>query len=64
VGKGRNGNVKMAANSTTLEAAEKDLKELMVEVTRAAEKAQQAVARITGKAMANAPVTEATTSSR
>jgi hypothetical protein len=41
--------MKMAAKSTTLEAAEKDLKELMADVARAIEKAQQAVARITGK---------------
>jgi hypothetical protein len=54
----------MAAKSATLEAAEKELKELMAEVTRAAEKAQQAVARITGKAIATEAVTEATTPSR
>jgi len=36
----------------------------MVDVTRAVEKAQQAVARITGKTVANAAVTEATTSLR
>jgi hypothetical protein len=57
------GNMKMAAKSTTLEAAEKDLKELMVDVARAIEKAQQAVARITGKGTAAAAEAEATTQS-
>ena len=57
------GTGEMTAPTTKLQAAEHDLKQLMVDVTRAAEQAQQAVARITGKAMANA-VTEPTTSSR
>ena len=51
----------MTAPTTKLQAAEHDLKQLMVDVTRAMEKAQHAVARITGKAMATAAVTEATT---
>ena len=56
--------MKMAAKSTTLEAAEKDLKELMVNVARAIEKAQQAIARITGKATGAAAEVEATTPTR
>jgi hypothetical protein len=51
------------SKATTLEAAEKELKELMADAARAMEKAQQAVARITGKATAIAPETEATTPS-
>ena len=58
------GTGEMTAPTTKLQAAEHDLKQLMVDVTRAVEKAQQAVARITGKAMVTAAVTEATTSSR
>ena len=50
----------MTAKATTLEAAEEDLKELMADVTQAIEKAQQAVARITGKATAAAAETKAT----
>jgi len=53
----------MAAKAMTLEAAEKDLKELMADVARAIEKAQQAVARITGKTTAAAAETKATTPS-
>jgi hypothetical protein len=49
----------MTAPATKLQAAEHDLKQLMVDVTRAMGKAQQVVARITGKAMATAPETEA-----
>jgi hypothetical protein len=54
----------MTAKSKTLEAAEKDLKELMDDVTRAIEKAQQAVARITGKSTVAAAGAEATTPSQ
>jgi hypothetical protein len=39
----------MTAPATKLQTAENDLKQLMADVARAAEKAQQAVARITGK---------------
>ncbi|HEY1544862.1 MAG TPA: hypothetical protein VGG01_20895 [Xanthobacteraceae bacterium] len=42
----------MAAPATKLLAAETDLKQLMADVTRAMEKAQEAVARIAGKAAA------------
>jgi hypothetical protein len=39
----------MNAQATKLQAAENDLKQLMADVARAAEKAQEAVARITSK---------------
>ncbi len=42
----------MAVPGTKLLAAENDLKLLMADVTRAMEKAQEAVARIAGKAAA------------
>jgi hypothetical protein len=54
----------MTAKSTTLETAEKDLKELMADVTQAMEKAQAAVARITGKPTVEAAETDATTPPR
>jgi hypothetical protein len=38
--------MEMNAQATKLQAAENDLKQLMTDVTRAMEKAQQAVARI------------------
>ena len=44
----------MAVPATKLLAAEGDLKQLMADVTRAMEKAQEAVARIAGKAAADA----------
>jgi len=49
--------MEMNAQTTKLEGAEKDLKKLMADVTRAMEKAQKAVARIAPKAAA--PITEA-----
>ena len=42
----------MNGQATKLQAAENDLKELMADVTRAVEKAQEAVARIASKAAA------------
>ena len=42
----------MNAQATKLQAAENDLKQLMADVTRAMEKAQEAVARITSNAVA------------
>jgi hypothetical protein len=39
----------MKAQATKMQAAENDLKELMADVTRAMEKAQEAVARIAYK---------------
>jgi hypothetical protein len=41
--------MEMNAQATNLQAAENDLKQLMADVTRAMEKAQEAVARITSK---------------
>jgi len=54
----------MNAQATKLQAAENDLKQLMADVTRAMEKAQEAVARIAPKAAAATTETEFTTSSR
>jgi len=51
---------KMSAQSTKLEAAENDLKELLADVTRAMEKAQEAVARVASKAEVAAATTEST----
>jgi hypothetical protein len=42
----------MRVQGTKLEAAEKELKQLMADVTRAMEKAEQAVARIAYKSAA------------
>jgi hypothetical protein len=53
----------MLTQATKLQAAEHDLKQLMADVTRAMEKAQEAVARLASKAAAAAE-TESTTSSR
>jgi hypothetical protein len=52
--------MEMDAQATKLQAAESDLKELMAEVTRAIEKAQQAVWRIAPKAAAATTETEST----
>ena len=49
----------MNAQATKLQAAENDLKELMADVTRAMEKAQEAVARIASKAAAATPERDA-----
>jgi hypothetical protein len=56
--------MEMNAQATKLQAAENDLKQLMADVTRAMEKAQEAVARIAFKAAAPTIETESTTSSR
>jgi hypothetical protein len=48
----------MRADTTKLLAAENDLRQLIADVTRAMEKAQEAVARIANKAVA--PAAEAT----
>ena len=55
-----NGEMEMNAQATKLQAAEDDLKELMADVTRAMEKAQEAVARIASKAAAATAETEST----
>jgi hypothetical protein len=52
--------MEMNAQATKIQAAENDLKRLMADVTRAIEKAQQAVARISPKAAAATTETEAT----
>ena len=63
-GRVANGEMEMNAQATKLYAAENDLKQLMADVARAAEKAQEAVARITSKAATATTETESTTSSR
>jgi hypothetical protein len=52
--------MKMDAQATTLQTAENDLKRLMADVTRAMEKAQDAVTRIAPKAAAARTETEST----
>ena len=54
----------MNAQATKLHAVENDLKQLMADVTRAMEKAQEAVARIVSKTGAATTETDSTTSSR
>jgi hypothetical protein len=49
--------------TTKLETAQSDLKQLMADVTRAMEKAQQAVARITSTVAAATTGTESTNTS-
>ena len=53
----------MSAQPAKLQAAENDLKQLMADVTRAMEKAQEAVARMAAKAAATTPEAEAAASS-
>ena len=50
----------LKAQATKLQGAENDLKQLMADVTRAMEKAQEAVARIAPKAAAATTETEST----
>jgi predicted ribonuclease toxin of YeeF-YezG toxin-antitoxin module len=50
----------MNTEDTKLQSAETDLKQLMADVTRAMEKAQQAIARVTAKEATANPETEAT----
>jgi hypothetical protein len=52
--------MEMNAQAPKLEAAENDLKQLMADVTRAIEKAQEAVARIAPKAAAATAEPEST----
>jgi hypothetical protein len=54
----------MNTQATKLQAAENDLKELMADVTRAMEKAREAVARINSKVVATTTETESTSSSQ
>jgi hypothetical protein len=53
----------MNARTTVLQAAEGNLKQLMAEVTRAMEKAQEAIAKIAPKTETATAATESTTSS-
>ena len=55
-----NGGMEMDAQATKLQTAEDDLKQLMADVTRAMEKAQDAVTRIAPKAATTTTGTEAT----
>ena len=50
----------MDAQATKLQTAENDLKQLMADVTRAMEKAQEAVASIASKAAVATTETEST----
>jgi hypothetical protein len=50
----------MNTQGTKLQAAEDDLKQLMADVTRATEKAQEVAARIASKAVAATTETEST----
>jgi hypothetical protein len=52
--------MEMNAQATKLQAAEEDLKQLMADVTRAMEKAQEVAARIASKAAAATTETEST----
>ncbi len=54
----------MNARTAVLQDADNNLKQLMAEVTRAMEKAQEAVAKIAPKTETATAVTESTTSSR
>ena len=54
----------MNTQATGVQAAENDLKQLMADVTRAIEKAQEAIAKITSNAAAPTADTVSTTSSR
>jgi hypothetical protein len=56
--------MEMNAQATKLQAAEHDLKQLMADVTRAMEKAQEAVARVSSKAVAATAESGSTVSSR
>jgi hypothetical protein len=58
------GDMKMKTQATELQAAENDLKQLMADVTRAVEKAQEAVAKIAPKTASAKVETESETSSR
>jgi hypothetical protein len=55
--------MKMNAHATKLQAAENHLKELMADVTKAMEKAQEAVARISSKTATGTTETQSTSSS-
>jgi hypothetical protein len=50
----------MDTQDTKIQTAETDLKQLMADVTRAMERAQQAIARVTSKETPASPETDAT----
>ena len=56
----KDGEMETNAQETKLQAAENDLNELMADVTRAMEKAQEAIARVTSKAAEATTETEST----
>jgi hypothetical protein len=56
--------MKMNVKETKLQAAENDLKQLMANVTRAMEKAQEAVGKIASREVVATAATECTTPSR
>jgi hypothetical protein len=58
------GDMEMNAQASELQAAEDNLKQLMAEVTRAIEKAQEAIAKIALKNGTTIAATESTPSSR
>jgi hypothetical protein len=58
------GDMGMTAHAMKLQAAEDNLKQLMVDVTRAMKKAQEAVARVTGDGPVATAETQPTSSSR
>jgi hypothetical protein len=62
--KAANGDMKMNAQATKLQAAENELKQLMSNVTQAMEKAQDAIGRIAPQAASATTETESTASSR
>jgi hypothetical protein len=59
-----NGEMKMNEQATKLETAESNVKQLMADVSRAMEKAQEAVARITSTVGAATADTESATKPR
>jgi hypothetical protein len=59
-----NGDMEMNTQATKLQAAENDLKQLMADVTRAMEKAQEAVAKLAAKAAAATAEPETSTNDR
>jgi hypothetical protein len=58
------GNMEMSTQVTELQTAENNLKQLMADLTRAMEEAQEAVAKIVSKTAAAPAETESTTSPR
>ena len=59
-----NGDMKMNAQVTKLQAAENDLKELMADMTRAIKKAEEAIGKIAPQILLVTAETESTASPR